>query len=200
MSKIYRCFWDVKAEDKDEAIEKLDEMVSVEIGSDSTVQNRFRFQEDPLNEEEEGMILELARMALADAVTFDEMADNMDISDNELIANRCMTQATLAEKVKTSQPVISAIIGGKRRCGKKLANKISNALELTEDERMDFVPVSLLPIPLEKAIYYHTMRQCRSNHIDIDNIVSAVPTDNSSVIVMKDGTIYNVHITVTKSS
>lgn len=84
MSKIYRCFWDVKAEDKDEAIEKLDEMVSIEIGSDSTVQNRFRFQEDPLNDEEEGMIRELARMALADAVTFDEMADKMDISDNEL--------------------------------------------------------------------------------------------------------------------
>ena len=84
MSKIYRCFWDVKAESKDEAIEKLDEMVSVEMGSDSTVQNRFRFQEDPLNDEEEGMILELARMALADAVTFDEFADNMDLSDNEL--------------------------------------------------------------------------------------------------------------------
>jgi hypothetical protein len=84
MSKIYRCFWDVKAESKSEARLKLDEMVSVEMGSDSTVQNRFRFQEDPLNDEEEGMILELARMALADADRFDEFADNMDLSDNEL--------------------------------------------------------------------------------------------------------------------
>jgi len=83
MKKIYRCFWDVKAESKDEAIEKLDEMVSMEMGSDSTVQNRFRFQEDPLNDDEEGLILELARMALADYEMFDKFSALWSVSDND---------------------------------------------------------------------------------------------------------------------
>ncbi len=88
--KIFRVFRDIKAKSKKDALEKL----SCEIDdrghfSDDT----FRIQEDPFDDEEEGTILEMARVALSDAEVYDYFADKLDLSDKEL--------KNLQEKIKT---------------------------------------------------------------------------------------------------
>ena len=72
-SKIYRVFMDVRATDKSDAVNQV-----MESGLS------YRVQEDPFNDEEEGVVLELARMALADAEVYDRFAEELDLTDREL--------------------------------------------------------------------------------------------------------------------
>ena len=69
-NKIYRVFIDVGAKDPEDAKEEMLEMLLGDIDG-------FRIQEDPFNDEEEGMILKLARLAIT---KFSEIG----ISDKEL--------------------------------------------------------------------------------------------------------------------
>ena len=75
MSKTYRVFIDVKAESKEDAIDKADALIA---------NTSFRVQEDPFSDEEEGTILELARVAITDAEVYDYMAGQLDLSDEYL--------------------------------------------------------------------------------------------------------------------
>ena len=74
--KIYRCFIDIKAENKEDALTKLNEHTS-----DITP---FRIQENPFNDEEEGNILEIANRALLDNRFYLYLADQLDLPDKEL--------------------------------------------------------------------------------------------------------------------
>ena len=64
---------DVRATDKSDAVNQV-----MESGLS------YRVQEDPFNDEEEGVVLELARMALADAEVYDRFAEELDLTDREL--------------------------------------------------------------------------------------------------------------------
>lgn len=75
--KVYRCFTDIEAESLDNARRGINALT--EGNGD-----QFRIQEDPFSDEEEGAILELARLALSDAEVYDSFADKLDISDKEL--------------------------------------------------------------------------------------------------------------------
>lgn len=88
MKKTYRCFVDLKAEDNDEAIEKLDEKVLDAIREESTVGNIVRVQEDPFDDEEEATVLEIARMALSDAEIFDRFASKFTYTAIEKLQDK----------------------------------------------------------------------------------------------------------------
>jgi len=91
MSKTYRVFIDVKAESKEDAIDKADALIH-NTSIQKTIEHRFgliggggfRVQEDPFSDEEEGTILELARVAITDAEVYDYMAGQLDLSDEYL--------------------------------------------------------------------------------------------------------------------
>lgn len=76
---MYRVFIDIEAKDKNNAIKEV--AMALE---DNTLSDLCRVQEDPFDDEEEGIILELARMSLADAEVYDEFAERLDLSDKEL--------------------------------------------------------------------------------------------------------------------
>lgn len=71
--KTYRVFVDVRADNKDDA------RVKAAMNSESS-----RVQEDPFDDEEEGTLLEIARVALNDEEVYDYFADKLDLSDKEL--------------------------------------------------------------------------------------------------------------------
>ena len=78
--KTYRAFIDVVSETGDrEAVERY---VHEEVISPA-FEDQVRIQESPFDDEEEGIILKLARLALADAETFDNFKD-YGMSDKEL--------------------------------------------------------------------------------------------------------------------
>lgn len=81
-NKMFRVFADVNATDKYNAVNKiLNMIVPTKYIQDSSA---LRVQENPLDDEEEGIILELARVALSDAKTHEFLADKLDLSDKEL--------------------------------------------------------------------------------------------------------------------
>jgi len=85
--KTFRVFRDIKAKNKEDAIRKLEDAMETEgqLGTSITGNGcLFRIQEGPLNDEEEGIVLELAHMALADGEVYDAFANRLDISDKEL--------------------------------------------------------------------------------------------------------------------
>ena len=86
---IYRCFVDIKAKDKNDAVIQIANEIDSR-GSD--LNGLFRIQENPFTDEEEGTILETARVALSDAETYEYIADKLDLSDKEL--------KTLQEKIE----------------------------------------------------------------------------------------------------
>jgi len=79
MKKTYRVFIDVRASNKEHALSGAKALAAQE-DFDS-----FRIQEDPFTDEEEGTLLELARVALNVKSIFDKIANCLDISDKELI-------------------------------------------------------------------------------------------------------------------
>lgn len=81
--KTFRCFVDIKANSQGEAITKLAQGID---GNQMDLNGLFRSQENPFSQNEETTILELARVALADAEIYDDIADKLDISDKELKA------------------------------------------------------------------------------------------------------------------
>ena len=78
--KIYRVFVDVKADNQEEALKTVEKMITINGGANGVL----RIQEDPFNDEEEGIVYELAREALSDADVFDLFANKLDLSDKEL--------------------------------------------------------------------------------------------------------------------
>lgn len=81
--KTYRFIRDVLADNEKEAIEKLDEEAVLGI---KNIQELFRVQENPFDDEEEGIILELAREALSDKQSYNYFGDKLDLSDKALKA------------------------------------------------------------------------------------------------------------------
>jgi hypothetical protein len=84
MKKIFRLYREIKAENKDEAMEKLNATVMEAIRNESTASNYFRCQENPLTNEELTIVLEAARVGLSDAESYEHIADKLDLSDKEL--------------------------------------------------------------------------------------------------------------------
>lgn len=88
--KTFRIFKDVKAINEFGAIEKLDNEINklffqgILLVSD--LSDLFDVQENPFTDEEEGTILEAARVALSDAEVYEYVADKLDLSDKELKA------------------------------------------------------------------------------------------------------------------
>jgi len=75
--KTFRVFMDVKAKNIEGAISNMRTVSHSYL-------DVFRVQENPLTDEEEGIVLELAHMALADGEVYDAFANRLDISDKEL--------------------------------------------------------------------------------------------------------------------
>ena len=80
MKKI-RCYIDVAAKDKNDAVMKIADEIDRRGGD---LNGMFMVQENPFSKEEELIILELARTALADAEVYDTLAYNIDLSDKVL--------------------------------------------------------------------------------------------------------------------
>jgi hypothetical protein len=78
MAKTYRVFIDVRASNKEHALSGAKALAAQE-GFDS-----FRIQEDPLNDEEEGMVLEMANIVASDHSIYDKVAEELDLTDKEL--------------------------------------------------------------------------------------------------------------------
>jgi hypothetical protein len=80
MTKTYRCFFDLKAKSRHEA-----DSITKSLAEHSLL-DELRIQEDPLTDEEEGTILEIARIAIddTDRNLYGYIADKLDLNDKEL--------------------------------------------------------------------------------------------------------------------
>ena len=76
---IFRMSVDIEADDYEMAMAKFDD--AIDAGMDS---EKFMVEENPFDETEQSTVLELARVALGDAKTFDNFADELDVSDDVL--------------------------------------------------------------------------------------------------------------------
>lgn len=81
---IYRICTDVEAASREEAVNKFNDHVQLELQDSPSVINLFEVEERPFEEEDELILLEAARVALSDAETFDMLANNLDLKDGEL--------------------------------------------------------------------------------------------------------------------
>lgn len=89
--KTYRIFIDVAAESKEDAINKINAFIDdrgIQDTSDIALVlldgTGFRVQENPFDYDDEGTILELARVAITDSEVYDYMAGQLDLSDEYL--------------------------------------------------------------------------------------------------------------------
>jgi len=78
--KNYRFYFDIKADNEEEAIAKLDKQI--ELNNPSA--GMFSVEVEPFSIDEQTIILELASEILSDSEYFNVMADNLDIDDEEL--------------------------------------------------------------------------------------------------------------------
>ena len=75
-----RVYKDIEANDVEEAMEKMDGILL----EDEAAVDVFNFQENPLDRDDEMAVLEIARVALADGEIFDHVAEELDMSDEEM--------------------------------------------------------------------------------------------------------------------
>lgn len=78
-----RLYRDIEAEDIDKAMEKMDDLLMDEEGMQDAT-DLFNAQENPLSDEEETVLLEVARIALADGEIFDKIVEQLDMTDSEM--------------------------------------------------------------------------------------------------------------------
>jgi len=123
-----------------------------------------------------------------------------------------LNQTTLAKKAMTSQPVISAICNGKRRCGLRVALKLADAIGLHGEERSHFLSHSKRPqwkgfdhemYGYEAMLYDFVARQIKNSGIDSREIASITSLDTFGgrngakvVFVLKDGSVYKMQLLI----
>ena len=84
--KTFRVYRTVEAENAEDAIAKLNNLVIKAYKNEITLScpSLFTAKENPFTECEELTVMEAARVALTDAEVYDWLVDKLDLSDKEL--------------------------------------------------------------------------------------------------------------------
>jgi len=130
-----------------------------------------------------------------------------------LMDRKKVTQDELATLVHTTQPTISHLINGTRKCSMKMADKLSRALNLDDKEQVHFFSKASQPksmglakeaINVEANFIENMVRLMAASGIRIAeiNLVTLIESrtreKSSMLLVMRDGTVYDLYLDIKK--